>query len=142
MEKHWEQYSPFELSQNDKQLMMLNEMQLITSLHSDNCIEYKKILASSKFDLNNVNLVSDFPFLPVRLFKLKELKSVSDDQIVKTMTSSGTTGQEVSKIFLDKHTAILQSKILTKIITSYIGQKRLPMLILDTEEILKNIDTR
>ena len=73
---------------------------------------------------NYINL----PFLPVRLFKMFDLKSIDQDNIVKTMTSSGTSGQSVSKIFLDKETASNQTKVLSKIMSSFIGKKRLPMI--------------
>ena len=42
------------------------------------------------------------PFIPVSLFKMFNLLSIPKEQIFKTMTSSGTSGQAVSKIFLDK----------------------------------------
>ena len=54
------------------------------------------------------------------------------------MTSSGTSGQQVSKIYLDKETSANQTKTLTKIVSSYIGKKRLPMIILDTSAVIKN----
>ena len=43
--------------------------------------------------------------------------------MIKTMTSSGTTGQKVSKIYLDKETSLNQTKTLVKIVSSYIGAK-------------------
>jgi phenylacetate-coenzyme A ligase PaaK-like adenylate-forming protein len=78
------------------------------------------------------------PFLPVRLFKEFQLKSVKHDDIVKTLTSSGTSGQQVSRIFLDKTTSSNQTKVLTKILTSFIGNKRLPMIILDSSSVIKD----
>ena len=54
------------------------------------------------------------------------------------MTSSGTSGQAVSRIYLDRNTASNQTKVLTKIVSSYIGQKRVPMIILDNEAVVKN----
>jgi hypothetical protein len=54
------------------------------------------------------------------------------------MTSSGTTGQKVSKIYLDKETSSNQTKVLTAIVANYLGKRRLPMLILDSSDILKN----
>jgi len=78
------------------------------------------------------------PFLPVRLFKDYELLSVEKSQVIKTITSSGTTGQSVSKIFLDATTATNQTKVLVKILSERIGKKRLPMLIIDTKSVLKN----
>ena len=54
------------------------------------------------------------------------------------MTSSGTTGQEVSKIYLDRYTASLQTKILSKIMVDLLGSKRLPMLVIDSPSVVKN----
>lgn len=68
--------------------------------------------------------------LPVRLFKLHALQSVPPQQVVKTMLSSGTGGAQ-SRIVLDKTTAALQTKILSRIVTDLIGKDRLPMLVLD-----------
>jgi phenylacetate-coenzyme A ligase PaaK-like adenylate-forming protein len=52
--------------------------------------------------------------------------------------SSGTTGQQVSKIFLDRETASLQQKVLVKIVSSFLGASRLPMLIIDCPSVVKN----
>ena len=82
------------------------------------------------FDVKKNHSYTDIPFIPVRLFKEYDLLSVPKDDVVKTMTSSGTTGQRVSKIFLDKTTSANQTKVLAKIVSSFTGQKRLPMLLL------------
>ena len=78
------------------------------------------------------------PFLPVRLFKEFELRSVPKEEIAKTMTSSGTTGQQKSQIFVDRTTSANQTKALTKIVSAFIGTHRVPMLILDTSAVIKN----
>lgn len=54
------------------------------------------------------------------------------------MTSSGTTGQQVSRIFLDRETSSAQQKCLTKIVSHFLGTKRVPMLILDSSAVVKN----
>ena len=74
----------------------------------------------------------------VRLFKSHDLLSIDKDQVIKTMTSSGTSGQMVSRIFLNKETAINQTKILTKIVSSFLGQSRMPMIIIDSESVIKD----
>ena len=56
----------------------------------------------------------------------------------KILNSSGTSGQKVSRIFLDKETSLMQTKTLTKIMENYIGKKRLPMIIMDNKSVLKN----
>ena len=53
------------------------------------------------------------------------------------MTSSGTSGQAVSKIYLDQETALLQSKILNKLMRDVTGSKRIPMLIIDCPSSVK-----
>ena len=76
--------------------------------------------------------------MPVRLFKYFDLLSVPKDSIVKTMTSSGTSGLNVSRIFLDKVTASLQVEILSKIVSDFIGKKRLPMLVIDSRSTISD----
>ena len=64
--------------------------------------------------------------------------SVPQNNIIKIMTSSGTTGQTVSKIYLDKDTASKQTRILSRIVSSFIGGSRSPMIIIDCESTVKN----
>ena len=95
-------------------------------------------MAASRVDVNHLPPYEDMPFLPVRIFKEFEMRSCTDDEIVKTLTSSGTTGQQVSRIFLDRETSALQTKCLTKIVSSILGTKRVPMLILDSSAVIKD----
>ena len=110
----------------------------LTEHHYRSCASYRRIVDGLGFDVGRVGSYYDIPFLPVRLFKEHELLSVDKASVVKTMTSSGTTGQAVSKIFLDKDTSANQQKALVKIVSSVIGPKRLPMLILDSSGVLKD----
>ncbi len=129
---------PYSLKRN-KKTTVLNEMLFnLTKYHYENCLEYKYLLDSMDFKIENRSTYVNIPFLPVRLFKMFDLISVPRDSIFKTMTSSGTTGQSVSKIFLDKKTSLNQSKVLTKIVSSFLGSKRTPMLIIDSDQVLKN----
>lgn len=87
------------------------------------------------FDAAHDHTPEDQPMLPVRLFKMFDLRSVPASDVAKTMMSSGTSGQAVSKIFLDKQNIRAQTRALTDIITSFIGKQRLPLLILDTQQV-------
>ena len=91
-----------------------------------------------KIQPDKISEITDIPFIPVRLFKEYQLLSVQRSDIVKTMTSSGTTGQNVSRIYLDKTTSTNQTKVLTKLVSSFTGTKRLPMLIIDTGAVIKD----
>ena len=97
-------------------------------------------------DINNVvfrdtqviSSIADLPFLPVSAFKNHELKSIPEEEVFKVLTSSGTTGDAVSRIFLNKETAQLQSLALSRIITHVLGKTRLPMLIVDSKAVFAN----
>ena len=102
-----------------------------------NCPQYKKILDSIRYNPNTRNELQNIPFLPSRLFKTKNLLSISESKITSVLTSSGTSGQQPSKIFLDKLTVLNQKKVLMKIAHNFLGRKRLPMLIIDTKAALK-----
>jgi len=131
-----EQNDPFSLIKKDKDELFLPALKELHQIHLDSCPDFKKIaLIISK---NKTIYLEDFPFLPVRLFKEFELISVDRINIKKILTSSGTTGTMPSKIFLDSDTASRQTKVLTKILNTYIGNKRLPMLIIDSKSVLKN----
>lgn len=110
----------------------------LTKSHYRKCAEYKKIVDTLGFVPFDDNSIESIPSIPVRLFKDYDLKSVDQKDVIKTMTSSGTSGQGVSKIFLDKLTASNQTKVLAKILSEFIGNKRLPMLVIDTKSILKD----
>jgi phenylacetate-coenzyme A ligase PaaK-like adenylate-forming protein len=129
---------PYSLNSVQKASFYKDAMRDLTFHHYERCVEYRKILDGLRCEIEDLNSVSDFPYLPVRLFKTHELASVDRSQIVKTMTSSGTTGQAVSKIFLDRETSAVQTKALAKIMSDFLGPKRLPMIIVDSSEVLKN----
>ena len=129
---------PFSLNSKEKNDFLVGILSDLTVHHLTNCFEYSSIIKSMGFNLENVRNIDEFPFLPVRMFKKFSLKSISDKEIVKTMTSSGTTGQQVSRIYIDRETARNQTKTLTKIVSSYLGTKRCPMIIIDSPAVLKD----
>ncbi len=130
--------NPYELNKDEKADLLKRELIELTEYHKDHCKEYANFLKGVGYDKAAVNKVSDIPFFPVRMFKEFDLKSIDDDSVFKTMTSSGTTGQRVSKIYLDKETAMIQQKVMVKILSDYWGKKRLPMLVIDTPKVVKN----
>ncbi len=129
---------PYSMPKSEKTAFLTEILKQLLLYHYDNCAEYRAIIDSMDIDLTQIESYYNIPFLPVRLFKEYELLSISKENIIKTMTSSGTTGQQVSKIFLDKETSSVQIKTLTKIVSSYLGSSRLPMIILDTSGVIKN----
>jgi phenylacetate-coenzyme A ligase PaaK-like adenylate-forming protein len=129
---------PYGLRHDEKHAFLSETLIALSKFHVRHCPAYAKMLAAVRIDLDSVASYEQLPALPVRLFKELELKSVPDGEIFRTMTSSGTTGQRVSRIVLDRETAALQSKVLAKIMESALGKQRLPMIIVDSSAVLKN----
>lgn len=121
-----------------KQVFFLEHILELFEHHCNNSVAFNRMMTSVNYEKQNIHSIEDLPFIPVRLFKLFELASVSKDQVVKTMTSSGTTGYAVSKIFLDKQTSALQTRILSRIVSSFLGSTRVPMIVIDCEATIKN----
>ena len=129
---------PFAVPQAVKDEMLVQGLRRLSHFHMENCKQYRQIAEAFSFEPDRAEKVSDFMFLPARLFKEIDLCSVPEEEIFKTMTSSGTSGQRVSKIFLDKETAARQQKTLVRIVSSFTGTSRLPMLIIDCPSVVRN----
>ncbi|EUC21280.1 acyl-protein synthetase [Paraburkholderia hospita] len=118
------------LPKAQKNARLLAELRRLTDAHYGACAPYRAVLDKMGGERAAATLGA-LPFLPVRLFKHATLVSVPPAEVVKTMTSSGTSGQRVSQIFLDRQTSALQVKVLSRIVGDLIGPKRLPMLVID-----------
>ena len=129
---------PFGVACAEKQELLREGLLRLTEHHRAQCAPYACMMATVGFSAASVRSVEDVPFLPVRLFKELELRSVAEEDVFKTMTSSGTTGQQVSKIFLDRATATNQQKTLVRIVSDRTGKSRMPMLIIDCPSVVKN----
>ena len=129
---------PYSLRRMEKASLLTEYLKKLSLFHYQKCEGYRKIIDSYGVDLSKTDRVSALPFLPVRLFKNMELSSVPDSEVIKVMYSSGTTGSERSKIFLDKETAARQQRVMIRIVSDFLGQQRLPMLIVDTPDVIRD----
>lgn len=129
---------PFSLSKSDKENYIVSSCNALSKHHYNKCPEYRRIIESLFDDQMNADDLPSIPFIPVQIFKNFDLLSIKKDQISRTMTSSGTSGQAVSRIFLDKKTAFNQSKILNKIVCDFIGSERLPFYVIDAESVISD----
>ncbi len=123
-------WQAFEWPQSVKRAQLLQELIRLTEWHYGACKQYGTLL-DKMLGRNTARNLEELPFLPVRLFKHQSLMSVTAEEVIKTMTSSGTSGQNVSQIFLDKQTAALQVKVLSRIMGDFFGRQRLPLLVID-----------
>lgn len=116
--------------------MIIDDLNDLTERHMLNCKAYGDFVRSM-YPAGKAADLGGVPFLPVRAFKEFALKSIPDDQVYKTMRSSGTSGQ-YSQIFLDRETAQKQTRALVDIFTDAFGKGRFPMLVIDTESTVKD----
>lgn len=129
---------PYAPSAAEKRVMLLDGLNELTVHHRRNCVPYDRIVKALFNGADTVDELSALPWLPVRLFKRTDLVSVQREKIVKTLVSSGTTGQLPSRIFLDRETASSQARILATIAGDFLGKARMPMLIIDDASFLRD----
>ncbi len=120
-----------------KKNKFLKNIKEILKYHSKNCVEINNFFRKQKINLNKINKIEHLPFIPVKIFKKLDLKSIKDKKVFKILRSSGTSGDS-SKIYLDKKNSLNQTRVLNKIVTYFFGKERLPMLILDSKKIFSN----
>ena len=138
MNAHFFELPIYELGTAEKTPLLIDALHQLTQHHTQHCPEYARLLKAYDIDATQrPNRLEDFLPLTVRQFKLQKLKSIADDAVFKTLLSSGTSGTP-SSIFLDKDAAAKQSKVLVKIMQHSLGKQRLPMLIADHANVIKD----
>ncbi|MFD2207933.1 acyl-protein synthetase [Kiloniella antarctica] len=122
----------------NQEAMLLDGLKRLTEHHRSLCSGYRNILQATNYTQSKCHTLEEIPFIPVNLFKNLELHSIRcPEDIVTILASSSTSGQKPSQIFLDKETSKRQSQGLTQSLKPVIGDKRLPMLIIDTPSSIK-----
>lgn len=138
LEQEYLEWPVFGLASAEKQSLLLSRLTMLTKLHAERCVEYGNLLRAYGVDQDSVMGLADIPFFPVRLFKTNVLRSITEANVTKVLTSSGTTSQVVSRIYLDAETSAAQTKALVRILQSFLGKQRLPMLIIDHSGVIKD----
>ena len=128
---------PFFYKKEDKKSTLLKICKLQIEYQCKNCDLYKKWYESNKFsDLEKIESLNDLPYLPSSIFKHIDL--VSSEEKFKKISSSGTSSQLKSNIYLDSKTSLNQTSALSKILSHFLGKKRKDFFIIDfTPEELK-----
>ena len=123
-----ERNSLFSLSEKEKKAFFDKELSLLTDFHRTHCPEYANILDALGYEGDNDNV----PYLPVSLFRKIRLESAPGGM---TLTSSGTTGSEKTRVSIDAETSMLQQQVLARSGMDFLGRERRNMLILDSSEV-------
>jgi hypothetical protein len=126
----------FTLDQAEREEVLLPLIREILSTHRDRVPTLRALAEAGGLPNPETKGVASLPYLPVRAFKELDLASVPRDSIIKVLTSSGTTGQAVSRINLDAENANRQQRALASVMQTVLGEQRLPMLIVDTRSVV------
>jgi hypothetical protein len=125
----------FTRTRQDRESALLPELVALTGRHLAACPPYRRILEATGAR-GPYGEIADLPWLPVRLFKTHELKSIPDEAVFRVLTSSGTTGQRPSRIHLDRQAAAAQARALAATMRAVLGGRRLPMLVADSRSVV------
>jgi|JI10StandDraft_1071094.scaffolds.fasta_scaffold97647_2 hypothetical protein len=126
----------YELPQAEKAARLTPVLAGLTAHHRATCPAYRRLTDVLAGGERAIGALDEVPWLPAGLWKSHRLASIPDEAITTTLTSSGTTGQVPSRVFLDRDTARRQSRALVRIMTQVLGPRRMPMLIVDSRELL------
>lgn len=129
---------PYSLSQSEKERVLLSELTALTGHHRQRSSEYARLIDVIFPQSGVPSKLAELPYLPVGLFKERLLSSVPPEEVFKVLQSSGTTGQTPSRITLDRDTALLQTRALSRIMTSVLGPDRLPMLLVESPDVIRD----
>lgn len=128
----------YSLADADKQALLAERLRELTALHHERCDAYRRILTGLNYAPEEVASPTDAPMLPVGLFKSHVLRSIPEERVFKVVTSSGTTGQTPSRVYLDAAAAQLQTRTLATIMTHWLGSSRLPMIVVDSAATIRD----
>lgn len=117
-------------------MSVFESLKSLTQHHYSHCDLYRWYVDSMFPDFEQSENLEALPWLPVRAFKLHELRSVSSDEVFKVMLSSGTGGAQ-SKIYLDQNNVRAQQAKLVEVFSNTFGKSRYPMLVIDSEATVK-----
>ena len=132
------QLKPYSLTRMEKAATYTELLTARTVFHRNYCEPYGRLLKALGIPEKAAFSAETVPMLPVSVFKELSLKSVPEEAVFKMLTSSGTSGQRVSQIYLDAETAANQQQVLYRIIADFTGENRIPYLVLDTKKTLRD----
>ncbi|WP_371802843.1 LuxE/PaaK family acyltransferase [Candidatus Lokiarchaeum ossiferum] len=127
----------FQLPHQEKEPLLLEILRSQIVHNMEVSPELQKFYSSLGKLPDHYTALVDIPPLPVSMFKYFDLKTCPAEEIIRTMHSSGTTTSTPSKIYINKETSFRQSRGLMATLKNYLGGKRRPVLILDTENVNK-----
>jgi hypothetical protein len=120
--------------QSEKDATLTPILRALCRSAADHCSGYRRFLDRFGGELDAWQSPADVPPLPASMFKHFLLSSIPPEKVVRELRSSSTTGQQPSRIVIDKTTAFRQSRALVSILKEHLGTQRRPFLVFDAAE--------
>jgi hypothetical protein len=117
--------------------LFLHEMNELCDFHFNNCDKYRLMVNRLFGGLSKAKSLEELPFIPVTVFKDLDLMSIPQQEVFKTLSSSGTSGTQ-SKIFLNRENSLNQTLALKELFQEQFGRARLPIIIFDSQKQLRS----
>jgi acyl-CoA synthetase (AMP-forming)/AMP-acid ligase II len=128
----------YSLPRKAKEAILTDQLNELTDHHRQCCPEFHKLCSVLRPGKERSETLADLPFLPVGLFKSHSLRSIPENEVFKVLLSSGTTGQQPSRVYLDRQTAQRQTLALSRIMTHVLGPQRVPMILVETPNLIRD----
>ncbi|MBF0142125.1 MAG: acyl-protein synthetase [Magnetococcales bacterium] len=127
---------PYAVSPTEKEALLLPLLVERIGAAALASAEYGHFVRHWPCPLAEATSIDDLPLLPVASFKREPpLQTVPSATLLRTLTSSATTGQQPSRIALDAGTARRMSRSLVVILKDFIGPERRPCGIVDAASV-------
>jgi len=123
---------PFDYIIAEKDKLFSNALQEMAIYHYENCDKYKRFCDNNAFNPNNDNNLTDYPYIPVNIFKNTELISVPKNKLIRRLQSSATTSGIPSKVHIDAETSKRQILASSSVMRSFLHSIRHTFFILDS----------
>jgi hypothetical protein len=127
--------------QAEKDRLLIGILRMRCEEMASRCPAYGRFLDKLAPPPAQWRCVADVPPVPVSMFKHFLLSAVPPTEVVRELHSSSTTGQQPSRIAIDKTTAFRQTRALASILKEHLGGQRRPYLVLDAAESAAAGDT-
>ncbi len=124
----------YAMPQAEKDALLTPILRALCRDLAERCPAYRRFLERLGGHSDAWTAAADIPPLPVAMFKHFLLSAVPPERVVRELHSSSTTGQQPSRIVVDKTTAFRQSRALVSILKEHIGNRRRPFLVLDAAD--------
>ena len=129
-------FEPYSVPSEKKEALLIEGLLWQSCKLKEKSNKYRNILEKLWPPLDGKLTLHELPYIPASVFKQIDLMEDSKDKKGQIFESSGTTGQQKSKIFICSETSLRQQKALFHSFSNITNNNRVPILFLDSEQSL------